>query len=116
MRKHTAAGAAAFLGVLAATAVSPATRVAAECVTGPQGPAPAGHHWYYLSDHAKNQKCWYLKKLDATAGKRPSPRARQSAGRSDNESPVSATKHRRLDREALFEDFLRWQKQQESRR
>jgi len=118
MRKHTAARAAACAGVLAATVALPATRIAfaAECLASPQGATPAGHHWYYRLDHASQRKCWYLKRVGATAEKKPAPRARQAVGRSDDEPTSSVDRRRANNREALFQEFLRWQKQQESRR
>lgn len=108
MRKHSVACAAARVGVLAAIIIFPATRVlAAECRVEPGRSTPAGHHWHYRLDHANGRKCWYLKTVGAAAEKKFSPRLSHA----DDKSTSSER-----DREALFEEFLRWQKHQESRR
>jgi hypothetical protein len=31
------------------------------CLTAPNGPAPAGSHWYYRTDQATQRKCWSIK-------------------------------------------------------
>lgn len=46
---------------MAATAISiGAAHAADDCLSAPKGPAPAGAHWYYRSDHKTNRKCWYV--------------------------------------------------------
>jgi hypothetical protein len=32
-----------------------------QCLSSPKGETPAGHHWYYHSDHAGKRNCWYLR-------------------------------------------------------
>jgi hypothetical protein len=34
-----------------------------KCLTAPNSPAPKGSHWYYQTDRATQQKCWYLRAL-----------------------------------------------------
>ena len=34
------------------------------CLASPNGPAPAGTHWYYKTDQATHQKCWYTRAQD----------------------------------------------------
>ncbi|MEZ5785101.1 MAG: hypothetical protein R3D62_01140 [Xanthobacteraceae bacterium] len=126
MRKPIVACAAACVGVLAATTAFPTPRavLAAECRAEPGQATPAGHHWYYRLDHGNERKCWYLKKVGTAAKKKPSRRAmpsadrpQQSASGPDDESTSSIGQQRRTkDREALFEEFLRWQQRQDSRR
>jgi hypothetical protein len=36
------------------------TARADDCLTAPNSPAPAGSHWYFRTDRAKQRNCWYL--------------------------------------------------------
>jgi hypothetical protein len=36
------------------------TARADDCLTAPNSTAPAGSHWYFRSDRAKQRNCWYL--------------------------------------------------------
>jgi hypothetical protein len=36
------------------------TARADDCLTAPNSPAPAGSHWYFRPDRAKQRNCWYL--------------------------------------------------------
>jgi hypothetical protein len=36
------------------------TAHADDCLTEPNSSAPAGSHWYYHLDRAKQRKCWYI--------------------------------------------------------
>jgi hypothetical protein len=38
-----------------------------DCLTEPNSPAPAGSHWYYHMDSAKQRKCWYIRAMDQSA-------------------------------------------------
>jgi hypothetical protein len=31
-----------------------------ECLAGPRGESPAGHHWFYRVDRSTKRHCWYL--------------------------------------------------------
>jgi hypothetical protein len=35
-----------------------------DCLAEPNSPAPAGQHWYYHMDSAKQRKCWYTRATD----------------------------------------------------
>ena len=39
---------------------APAEAEAEKCLSGPQGAAPAGGHWYYRVDRATKRACWYI--------------------------------------------------------
>jgi hypothetical protein len=57
-----------FASVVAGTPVtivaSSSARAATEdCLTEPQGQAPQGQHWYFRTEHASKQRCWYLRDL-----------------------------------------------------
>jgi len=40
------------------------TARADDCLAEPNSPAPAGSHWYYHIDSAKQRKCWYIRAMD----------------------------------------------------
>jgi len=40
------------------------TAHADDCLAEPNSPAPAGSHWYYHIDSAKQRKCWYIRAMD----------------------------------------------------
>jgi hypothetical protein len=54
-----------FASVVAGTPVtivaSSSARAADDCLTEPQGQAPQGQHWFYRTEHASKQRCWYLR-------------------------------------------------------
>ncbi len=37
------------------------------CLAEPNSPVPAGSHWYYHMDRAKQHKCWYIRATDQPA-------------------------------------------------
>jgi len=43
------------------------TARADDCLDAPASPAPAGSHWYYHMDRAKQRKCWYIRATDQPA-------------------------------------------------
>ena len=43
------------------------TARADDCLTEPNSTAPAGSHWYYHIDLAKQRKCWYIRAMDQSA-------------------------------------------------
>src|SRR5215472_13269349 len=54
--------------VVWSASVGPAiTESADDCLTEPGSPAPAGQHWYYHTDAAKQRKCWYIRATDQLA-------------------------------------------------
>lgn len=67
---------------------------AGACLASPNGPAPAGTHWYYKTDQATRQKCWYTRPQDQAAAAAPAQMAprqaaplRPAAERGDAASP-----------------------------
>ena len=64
--------AATALAMLASASVADSARAqAASCLATPNGAAPAGTHWYYKTDQATHQKCWYTRPQDQTAAAAP---------------------------------------------
>lgn len=61
--------AAAALAVLAGAGLGAGSARAQNvtCVASPNGPAPAGTHWYYKTDQTTHQKCWYTRPQDQAA-------------------------------------------------
>ena len=50
------------------------TARADDCLIAPNSPAPAGSHWYFRTDRAKQRNCWYLHAPDQP----PQPAAAQA--------------------------------------
>ncbi|MBB1090494.1 hypothetical protein HUU61_04270 [Rhodopseudomonas palustris] len=50
-----------LLASLALTAIPGGAAQARECLTQPKGPAPAGSHWFYRTDHTNKRNCWYVR-------------------------------------------------------
>ena len=50
------------------------TARADDCLIAPNSPAPAGSHWYFRPDRAKQRNCWYLHAPDQP----PQPAAAQA--------------------------------------
>ena len=46
---------------------APTVTRADDCLTAPNSAAPAGSHWYYHMDSAKQRKCWYVRAADQSA-------------------------------------------------
>jgi hypothetical protein len=76
--------------VLASAALAATSSVAApaadECIAKPNGPAPAGQHWYYRTNRELKKKCWYLADegektvpVDKTASAEKTPPAAEKA-------------------------------------
>ena len=51
----------------------------AACLASPNGAAPAGSHWYYKTDQATHQKCWYTRPQDEAAQAAPTQTAPSQA-------------------------------------
>ena len=49
-----------------------------KCLTAPNAPPPRDEHWYYRTDRATNQQCWYLAPLDKAVQKRTIEKPRPS--------------------------------------
>jgi len=69
--------AAAAVAVLAGVGLSAdlARAQNATCLASPNGPAAAGSHWYYKTDQATHQKCWYTRPQDQAAQAAPTQTA-----------------------------------------
>src|SRR5437763_921546 len=52
-----------FASILAgasfAAAPESGVRTAHNCLSGPKGAIPAGHHWYYRIEYPSQRQCWY---------------------------------------------------------
>ena len=117
-----------FATVIVLTTVSSRAVLAAEdCITEPNHAAAPGGHWYYRVDRVNQRKCWYVghagMKVVRAGSRRPSPlqsrpRSQHSiAGRFDSTGVLTSETHQQLtpkldpaSRDALFDEFLRWQK------
>ena len=71
--KFIAAIFASFLaGTSFAAGAEDGAKPADNCLSGPKGTAPAGHHWYYRIDRATKRQCWYSRaESDKTARAAP---------------------------------------------
>jgi hypothetical protein len=87
---------------------------AAECLAQPNRAPSDGEHWYYRTNRATDQKCWYLRARDAettgsTAGP-PSTRADAASEPPSKDSQLSVGEQREL-----FMEFLDWRARRETR-
>src|SRR5215475_5459186 len=68
MRQNIIAVVPATIGLTVAlaglTASASDARAAEDCIAKPTTQAPQGSHWYYHTDQASNQKCWFLETDD----------------------------------------------------
>ena len=65
-----ALGSTALVATFLASAMAfeaPTVTRADDCLTAPNSAAPAGSHWYYHMDLAKQRKCWYVRVADPSA-------------------------------------------------
>ena len=95
-----------------------------KCIPEPNLQLPQGSHWFYHTDPESHRKCWYVgragvKVLQAVPREsRSSPKPKSDARITKNMdagSEASDQSGRPLDeaaREALFQEFLRWQRNQ----
>ena len=65
-------------------AASTITARADDCLAEPNSPAPAGSHWYFRPDRAKQRNCWYLHASDQ-------PRQPSAAQAISNATPATHT-------------------------
>lgn len=82
---------------------------AAECLVAPGEPAPAGQHWFFRTDRATNQKCWYLR--DRAAETTGSIAGQHNAQSGASDQPAASPPLGKSEQAALFQEFLRWRKQ-----
>jgi hypothetical protein len=125
MSKHVAILAAARTGALALAATSllavasgaGGVAQAAECLSAPDSHASPGTWWYYRVDRATNRRCWYLGAKGATSRpvalsetpQTPSEKPQTTGAAYARQAQSGKTPLTKTQREALFEDFLRWQ-------
>lgn len=98
----------ALVTALAFSPTGPANAV--DCRAAPGDDTPAGQHWYYRLDHATGQQCWYLRKAGPTRAAEPSKPVR--APRPAKKPARDAEPRSKSSKEALFREFLQWQKNQ----
>src|SRR5262245_11622798 len=82
--------AAMIAGVASFATAADAAATADECITKPNGVAPAGKHWYYRTNREIKRKCWYLGDNEEVATVAPRKRktvAPAVEAESDTEEP-----------------------------
>jgi hypothetical protein len=101
----------AMLGALGSMAFSVAARSADNCLTEPNRDPPDGRHWYYRVDQANNRRCWHLGEAGLVVQRSVPETASQApaAPPAPRETGIS-----RAQRDALFQDFIRWNEVQRS--
>ena len=93
-----------------------------KCITEPNLQLPQGSHWFYHTDPESHRKCWYVGragvKVQAVPREsRSSPRPKSDARITKNMDAGSEVSYQlggplnEADREVLFQEFLRWQRQ-----
>lgn len=70
---HLLAATALAMLAVADVGVDSARAQTATCLATPNGAAPAGTHWYYKTDPATHQKCWYTRPQNQAAVIPPRP-------------------------------------------
>ena len=83
--------AAALVTVLAGVSLKAGfARAEDDCLTAPNGAAPAGSHWYYHEDRATQRKCWHVRPKDQAA---PEAAAQEQPEAATPVSAASSTVH-----------------------
>lgn len=121
MSKHAACAATGQALVIALVFSMTGSTLAADCRAAPGDAAPAGQHWFYRLDRATGQQCWYLRKAAPVRTSEPSKVVRAA----EPSKPVRVSRRAAAkpardparmsesSKEALFQEFLDWQKSQE---
>ncbi len=91
-------------GLTARSSRAEPAAAAEDCITSPNSTPPQGRHWYYRTDRTANRRCWYLAPKDV--------KLRQAA--SPKRLPGPSTNLNQEQREVLFREFMKWQKQRDS--
>jgi hypothetical protein len=105
---------------------SQAQTAADGCLTKPNRAPPKGSHWYYRTDRSNSRRCWYvgpirenkIREAAAVSGTSSTVRLTGSAGASVLSSPGSARSDPAMsdgEKEALFQQFLEWEKARANR-
>jgi hypothetical protein len=111
MPRRSAALSALPAGVFALVIALNTVAYAADCLAAPREPASAGQHWFFRTDQATKQKCWYLRDVETTGSTQSQQSARSDAATADLPAASSPTPLSKSEQDALFQDFLRWRKQ-----
>jgi hypothetical protein len=98
MSKHSARFVSAlFASILAGTSFAAVpetgTKTADNCLSGPKGAIPAGHHWYYRLEQPSKRQCWYSRaETDkAETGKAETIKTARAAPQEPTSPPQSAS-------------------------
>jgi len=77
-----------FASILAGTSFAAGPESGAKpadnCLSGPKGAIPAGHHWYYRIEHPSKRQCWYSR------AETDKPETGKTAGTAPEDSASSA--------------------------
>ena len=83
---------------------SHAEPAADDCIARPSSAPPQGSHWYYRVDRTTKRSCWYLGPVGGKVLRAASPKR----------SPSPAINLSQAQREVLFQEYVKWQKQRDS--
>ncbi len=94
-----------------------------KCITEPNLQSPQDSHWYYHTDSVSHRKCWYVGRLgmkvhpppESRPSQKPKSDSRVTKNVRVNNGEISHQFDARLNetaRDALFQEFLRWQERQ----
>jgi hypothetical protein len=79
-----------FASILAGTSFAAVpdsgAKTADNCLSGPKGAVPAGHHWYYRIEHPSRRQCWYSR---AETDRAETGKAARAAPQDSTPSPPS---------------------------
>jgi hypothetical protein len=98
------------IALLIALNSNAAANAAADCLTAPNQAPSDGRHWYFRTDRDTNKKCWYLRDGEAATTGSIATQPRPQPDTIAADQPI-ATPLSKGQQEALFAEFLRWQKQ-----
>jgi hypothetical protein len=60
-----------------------------DCLSSPKGAIPAGHHWYYRTEHPSKRQCWYSRE-ESDRSARAAPQESISSPASQAPSSLAA--------------------------
>ncbi|MFC0243296.1 hypothetical protein [Rhodopseudomonas telluris] len=63
---------------------------ARECLAAPKGPAPAGSHWFYRTDHASKRNCWYVRAKDGSSAATASSASATDGNEASSSTPAAS--------------------------
>ena len=62
-----------------------------DCLAAPNSRAPAGSHWYYYTDPAKQRKCWFLRAKDQSTQQPATQTEPEAEAATTAEEPATAS-------------------------